>query len=809
MPYLLKATLLAGAASSALASSQTALVDAPYVETIPFQFVYQDSPLPRAPKWGVLPEKCCVGQVAAVADSRTLLKFDQSGTLYVASRSNTTYASKARQGDASAYSIDAVNTAGIPSGLLEDPSSRLLVDESSGAVVGVVSSTGVVGVACSLASSPACSGSATTSFNFGSIVDVAFVSSDSSFLVASATGLHRVVAGTACKVTTLQEAGDLTAVGAAPFSGTPAVSPRASGVDTAFVAGALHLETVNSATGAVTHKEWISNVTSGAGGAVDGPVSAVAFDAHAQRVLLGTENALNVIAPSLRLTRYDGREGLPYGNITALAATVTSQSSMGQLQTAESQTWIGTKKGLAVWQEGNDPPWRYLFGPRWHPGEAITDLAIHPETSTGADVLPAVVVAATDGGVVFLEQQIWTLAEKATVFEAAMPRAMRHGLTSECHLGSFGDVDGPGRVCSDSDNNGLWTAMNVAAEYMHVAVASRAARINKDKRAVVGETMSVASELFQGQSLLHNITGFKGLCARSACGPTDEQCAPGRAVDLDPACKSTPATCGLQWRNGSVAAGYGDGWVWKSDTSSDEIDGHVLALSTVAALSPDESERSLARTLLGNLVERIVDGGFNLIDWTGKPTLWGRWSPTDINDGVDYTDEHGVNALEIIANLAGGIAAAGSVEPTQLSKFQDALVNLTRAYPGPDYYGNLINLRIQVPWDENFSDDELIMLPFLSLIFVDNQAKSSMVDMDQIRDALHHVWQLVSPGRSSLWSAIALYGETGQATPRMTAAERTLASNDLLWNLRTWPMDQVRRVLLTFPKILVACLSFF
>ena len=53
---------------------------------------------------------------------------------------------------------------------------------------------------------------------------------------------------------------------------------------------------------------------------------------------------------------------------------------------------------------------RYLFGPRWHPGEAITDLAIHPETSTGADVLPAVVVAATDGGVVFLEQQIWTLA---------------------------------------------------------------------------------------------------------------------------------------------------------------------------------------------------------------------------------------------------------------------------------------------------------------------------------------------------------------------------------------------------------------
>ena len=108
----------------------------------------------------------------------------------------------------------------------------------------------------------------------------------------------------------------------------------------------------------------------------------------------------------------------------------------------------------------------------------------------------------------------------------------------------------------------------------------------------------------------------------------------------------------------------------------------------------------------------------------------------------------------------------------------------------------MLHGHLQVPWDENFSDDELIMLPFLSLIFVDNEeAKSLMVDMDEIRDALYHVWQLVSPGRSSLWSAIALYAETGQATPRMTPAEQTLASNDLLWNLRTWPMDQVRSVL--------------
>ncbi len=65
-----------------------------------------------------------------------------------------------------------------------------------------------------------------------------------------------------------------------------------------------------------------------------------------------------------------------------------------------------------------------------------------------------------------------------------------------------------------------------------------------------------------------------------------------------------------------------------------------------------------------------------------------------------------------------------------------------------------------MPWDENFSDDQLIMLPFLNLLFVDRHAAGgggvTAVDMEQVRDALYHVWQLVAPSRSSLWSAIAL-----------------------------------------------------
>ena len=100
--------------------------------------------------------------------------------------------------------------------------------------------------------------------------------------------------------------------------------------------------------------------------------------------------------------------------------------------------------------------------------------------------------------------------------------------------------------------------MIVAAEYLRYGLTTTKTSANTNELVSVNP---VATELFRGQSLLHNVTGLKGLCARSACGPTDKECAPGRATDLDPACQATPSTCGLQWRNGSAAAGYGDGWV--------------------------------------------------------------------------------------------------------------------------------------------------------------------------------------------------------------------------------------------------------
>ena len=75
-----------------------------------------------------------------------------------------------------------------------------------------------------------------------------------------------------------------------------------------------------------------------------------------------------------------------------------------------------------------------------------------------------------------------------------------------------------------------------------------------------------------------------------------------------------------------------NGWVWKSDTSSDESAGHFFAFFVAAHLAPTAAERSAATNILVQMVDYVVDeGGLNLKDWTGAPTTWGRWAPQYVN----------------------------------------------------------------------------------------------------------------------------------------------------------------------------------
>ena len=89
-------------------------------------------------------------------------------------------------------------------------------------------------------------------------------------------------------------------------------------------------------------------------------------------------------------------------------------------------------------------------------------------------------------------------------------------------------------------------------------------------------------------------------------------------------------------------------WFWKSDTSSDELDGHFFFYPLYYDLVCEtEAEKSRAREHLRALMDHIVSHDFNLIDHDGKPTRWAVYNPDALNHEPLWAEERGLKSLKI------------------------------------------------------------------------------------------------------------------------------------------------------------------
>jgi hypothetical protein len=148
---------------------------------------------------------------------------------------------------------------------------------------------------------------------------------------------------------------------------------------------------------------------------------------------------------------------------------------------------------------------------------------------------------ASDQGVsiITIDQQ-WTIEKKEKYYQSLMHKGhYREGLCSRhCSLKSFGD-DSSCTPKVDS-NEGLWTGYYLASQSFRYAAT-------KDP-----EAKKNALEAFGAmEKFLNQITGIRGL--------------PARSFDI--------YKPGNNWHNSTVFPGF----VWKGDTSSDEIVGHLFA----------------------------------------------------------------------------------------------------------------------------------------------------------------------------------------------------------------------------------------
>lgn len=249
-----------------------------------------------------------------------------------------------------------------------------------------------------------------------------------------------------------------------------------------------------------------------------------------------------------------------------------------------------------------------------------------------------------------------TLREKATTFE---DRARRLHLNpslrwitpvtlacdgTDCTRPAVAAADATWRdveTFHSGENDGLWSALYLAAEAFRWAVTGEA------------EALEVIKVLLAGEVDRMRITGVPGNFTRQyippgvagvACPDDPQQYVPSadkknnRWVRVDAAgCVETvdgatggwvtSAHCGLD--------GYA-GWCWLDNVSKDEYSGHVFALGALAKLVDDEEVQATVRDLLGQVGRHLVDNRLGIVDWDGRVTEHGRFWAYALDDWPSF-----------------------------------------------------------------------------------------------------------------------------------------------------------------------------
>jgi hypothetical protein len=638
------------------------------------------------------------------------------------------------------------------------PSGSKMVVTAAGVLLAIATPNMLCSLDCNLATSnsPSCTpvDCAKPSTPWGDILDVACGSDVTSHAVwvASQNGLSKVVLSTEKAIGRIVES-------ILPSSGPIFAVAVNSPANTMAVAGnGEKLWFVDYKTNVVDRFEWVTDVQQKWGGVIDDRVTSLAFSPDNGDLFVGNPTKLDILYSSNgSVTSWGGDEGLPYNNITTLAFSRVESNGQGTI----TQLLIGTTMGLIIRQEGNDPLWRYLYGPRYLAGSSIVDLAVVPMLGREKEGLTGdtIVVVAQDG-LTFLEQHKFTLEQKAQHFEAMLSeRHNRLGLTSGCQMPRYGDVSTC--ISHDDDNNGLWSSLVTVAEYMGFLVTN-----NKER-------LARASSFFNGLVLLNEVTGKPGLMARSACSPTE--------VKLQTCMKGSWIHDKEIWYNSTNPAYRG--YTWKGDTSSDESTGHIFGLAAVAHLSPIEEEKAKASELLNDIVTGIVRNNFQLIDITNKPTTWGKWDPMHVNHYRPWSDERGVQSMQIISYLAAAYSVGNE---TQRKIYERAYTELTNR--SNSYNRNLNNLKITASCDDNYSDDELTFLPYHAFLSTCDRYNDNdtLFDKDAVFRGLNRSSEIVRPFRPNLWNTIFLAFSGKQENPLFDWLK-----GDIIWNLQTWPLDLI------------------
>jgi hypothetical protein len=296
---------------------------------------------------------------------------------------------------------------------------------------------------------------------------------------------------------------------------------------------------------------------------------------------------------------------------------------------ADGTMWVGTDVGVVRFN--SDGTHSLRFSRRWLTNDRVLDIAFDKAGNAWIG---------TSAGLSAIKKRSMTLKDKEKEFYGQLIRKhMREPWT--CGILR---LEVPGDTAtwknSDDDNDGEYTGGYLAMESFRYAVT-------RDTDALVK-----ARNAFAFLRFLQEVTGTEGFFARSVIPAdwkymhdpnrkyTDRQLAD--ALVGDPRYKPVEE----RWRKSA------DGkWRWKGDTSSDEMDGHMMSYFFFYELAADEKDREQIRKHVKKIMDCLIKTGYNLVDIDGTHTRWSVWSPEKLNHDPDWASERSLNSLELLAYL--------------------------------------------------------------------------------------------------------------------------------------------------------------
>ncbi len=407
---------------------------------------------------------------------------------------------------------------------------------------------------------------------------------------------------------------------------------------------------------------------------------------------------------------FTGAEGLPYNNFTSAAAG------------PDGEVWFGTKKG-AIRVEGDY--FYYRFSRRWLPDDYVNDIAVD-ESGTAW--------IATGGGISQIASVPMTFEEKAAFFtKLTEDRHVRMGFVAPNNLKV--PFDKNSYELGISDNDGMYTSMYGAAQAFRYAVTGDP------------EAKALADRSLKACKWLVDITHEAGFPARVIIPidyrePVNEQYSREynkRHQQSDPFWKDIYPRF-PQSEDGK--------YMWKCDTSSDELAGHYFFYAIYYDLvAKTEEEKAVVREVVADITDHLIRNGFVLRDHDGLPTRWGNFSP-EYMASVWGWDQRGLNSMMMLSFLNVAAHVTGD------SKYRETAKMLRDKY---NYHINAMHAKEffppdnVVPWDNNLS-----LMSFYGL--VNYEEDPSLLLM--YRESLEYTWLHVSKQKNAFWNTI--YGALAQ-----------------------------------------------